>query len=184
MAELIATLKGREVQRFAVMNHAVLIGRAPQCDLVLPNESVSREHATISFTVKGFSLMPMTETNSVWLNGKLCTRATSLSDGDRVQLGKYVVQLSIHTGPPLEVLRAGDFETASYTSALAIEELERYREPAAHSGRESRPLERIRQDQLEDLKLSLYQHRVIIVMSGLFNVWLIWRLVSAHVPLF
>ena len=175
MAELIVTLKGREIQRFAVMSHAVYIGRAPQCDLVLPNESVSREHASLSFTQKGFTIQPLTDSNSLWLNGKLCTRPTPLVDGDRLQLGKYVLTLSLNSGPPLELLRAGEFETSAYTTAMPIEEIERYRvDPQSTSG--PPPLEQRRQERLARLEMSLYLHRVALFVSALLNLWLVYCL--------
>jgi predicted component of type VI protein secretion system len=177
MAELIVTLKGRELQRFPITSHAVYIGRAPQCDLVLPNESVSREHASLSFTIKGFSLQPLSETNSLWVNGKLCARAVNLVDGDRVQLGKYVIELSVQGGPPLSVLSASDFDEGEHTTALPIDDLERYRE-ARSMIQEPLSLEERRQARLESLSAALRWTRLALILSVTLNLLallLLWR---------
>jgi|GEM_PF-2648540 len=173
MAELIVTLKSREVQRFPITSHAMYIGRSPHCDLVLPNESVSREHASLSFSARGFSVQPLSETNSLWLNGKLCAKAAPLIDGDVLQVGKYLIQLSTRTGPPLSVLQAGDFETSAHTTALEINDLERYRAPLPQA-KEPRSLEEIRQARVTELTWRLRFTGLALLVSLALNVWLIW----------
>lgn len=173
MAELIVTLKSREVQRFPITSHAVYIGRSPHCDLILPNESVSREHASLSFTIKGFTIQPLSETNSLWLNGKLCTKATILADRDILQIGKYLVELSTHSGPPLSLLQSSDFETSTHTTALAFDDLERYREATSHP-HEARSLDEIRQARVTKLMEHLTYTRIALVLSILLNAWLLY----------
>ena len=118
MAELIVSLKGREVQRYPISQQSIQVGRAPTNDLVLSNESVSREHANISSTQRGFTLMPLSNTNPVRLNGAPCDRASPLTEGDAIQLGKYVLTLSLQGGPPTSALLANDFETSAHTELL------------------------------------------------------------------
>lgn len=187
MAELIVTLKSREVQRFPITSHAVYIGRSPHCDLILPNESVSREHASLSVTVRGFSVQPLSETNSLWLNGKMCAKATALVDGDVMQVGKYLITLSAKTGPSLSVLQAidfaSDFEISTHTTALAIDDLERYRE-ATPRPQEPRSLEEIRQARVNALTRQLSYTRVALLLSALLNAWLLWAAWRGNLSLY
>ncbi|MBM4292031.1 MAG: FHA domain-containing protein [Deltaproteobacteria bacterium] len=177
MAELIVSLKGRELQRYPVAQHVIHVGRAPTNDLVLANESVSREHATVSFTARGFALQPLSDTNPVWLNGAPCPRAAPLSDGDAVQLGKYVLTLSLQGGPPLSALLADDFETSAETEMLAPEDLRRYSEALRLDA--ARPLAQRRLDDLRAAERRARLLAVALALSAALNVTLALWLRSA-----
>lgn len=174
MAELIVSLKGREVQRYPIAQQVIDIGRAPTNDLVLANESVSREHANISFTMRGFTLMPLSETNPVRLNGEPCARATPLTDGDALQLGKYMLTLSLQGGPPLSTLLANDFETNAETEALSHDDLKRYSEALRVDA--ARPLAQRRLDELRAAELRArlltLTLAVSLALNALLALWL------------
>ena len=63
----------------------VLIGRATDCDLVLPLSHVSRRHATIEKSGDGWTLADCGSKTGTSLNGRPVTRAP-LADGDRITL--------------------------------------------------------------------------------------------------
>ena len=65
-----------------------LIGRNPTTDVTLLDESISREHAIVSFDAATgqFTIEDLQSTNGTKLNGKR-VRCATLSDGDEIQVG-------------------------------------------------------------------------------------------------
>jgi ABC-type multidrug transport system ATPase subunit len=95
----------------------VLIGRAPDCDLVLSHPSVSRYHARIDRRPDGLYLNDPGSTNGVWLAGRRITEATRIHDGDRVGIGPYLLALSG------EVLTSLDNSRSLRLEARALEKV-------------------------------------------------------------
>jgi DNA-binding NtrC family response regulator len=78
------------------------VGRVPPADVVVPDESLSRQHARFTRTDDGVTLEDLGSTNGSWLGGENVTTAT-LKPGDVVLLGDVsaVVQelgLGAHLG--------------------------------------------------------------------------------------
>lgn len=73
------------------------IGRAPKNDVRIRDASVSREHAKIVFTERGFAIYDLGSENGVWVNGER-VKHTVLSEGDVVELGPGVCPL-VFRGP-------------------------------------------------------------------------------------
>ena len=63
-----------------------LIGRAPQCDLVIASPRVSREHAVITWENGQYFLKDLGSSNGTWMSGERITRRP-LTSGDSVVLG-------------------------------------------------------------------------------------------------
>lgn len=93
MAELVVTLKGREIQRFPITQRVTNIGRSQNSDLSLSNESVSRDHARLSYVNRTFFIERVTEHNLVLLNETECVAPMPVEDGTRIQIGKYTIVL-------------------------------------------------------------------------------------------
>ena len=72
----------------------LIIGRAPDSDIVLSHPSVSRYHARIDRRADGLYLNDLSSMNGVWLAGRRITEATRIFDGDRVGVGPYLLSLS------------------------------------------------------------------------------------------
>ena len=64
-----------------------LAGRADSCDLVLPSEHVSREHAAFVRRWDGVFVEDLGSRNGVKVNGQSTSGRTRLADGDRVEVG-------------------------------------------------------------------------------------------------
>lgn len=79
-----------------VADRRVCIGRAPHCDLVLGNESVSREHAEIRRTDDGWLIRDLGSKNGLKINSRR-TRQRQLRDGDCIDIG--TAQLWVEIGP-------------------------------------------------------------------------------------
>ena len=174
MPELIVTLKGREIQRYGINHRQVLIGRETRNDLVLPNESVSRNHATLSYFQNRFWIEGVNAKNGVWLNQQPCAGQTQVNDGDFLQIGKYKLKFSLHTGPSLNLLQEDDFGTREQTQALSVIDLESYSQ--SQSANLQRSLEEMRQDKLDGLERTLSQYRAALGLSIVINLALSYLL--------
>jgi hypothetical protein len=64
----------------------LLIGRNPNCDIVLPGPAVSRQHARLSFRDGSWILQDLDSTNGTVVNGALVGHC-KLQPGDRVIIG-------------------------------------------------------------------------------------------------
>ena len=70
---------------------SILIGRSAECDLQLPAEAVSRQHARILMGAGGDYLIEDLSTNGTRVNAKVIERRALLSSGDRVYIGDYTL---------------------------------------------------------------------------------------------
>jgi two-component system cell cycle response regulator len=69
------------------LEHRIVLGRSPQCDVHLDEEGVSRRHAMLERTVEGLvQLVDLESRNGTFLNGEPVSRET-LRDGDKIQIG-------------------------------------------------------------------------------------------------
>ena len=80
-------------------NHAVqiagdpiTIGRLPDCDIVLPNEEVSRQHAEVRREEGGFVLVDLDSLNGTKLNGAGVRGPRELHDGDTITIGSHTIR--------------------------------------------------------------------------------------------
>ena len=83
---------GREPFVMSKPSQSVLsMGRAvdPERDLILSDPHVSRRHATIEYSTRGYLLTDRNSTNRTWLNGCQLEpgEPRELQDGDEVRLG-------------------------------------------------------------------------------------------------
>jgi ABC-type multidrug transport system ATPase subunit/pSer/pThr/pTyr-binding forkhead associated (FHA) protein len=68
----------------------IVIGRAPDCDLVLASPTVSRQHARVSRHGNQFEIEDLHSTNGTRLNGQRITRA-ALNPGDLIQIEQHLL---------------------------------------------------------------------------------------------
>lgn len=73
---------------YPLVAEETLIGRNPTTDITLLDESISREHAIVSFDAATgtWALEDLQSTNGSKLNGKR-VRSATLSDGDEIEVG-------------------------------------------------------------------------------------------------
>ena len=143
---LVIQRKGRRPQIFRLVQPSVVIGRGHGTDLLLPDVSVSRQHARVEESPdNGHRIIDLESQNGTKINGQRVTDHP-LSDGDELQIGKFL--LTYETKPArsvdsadgipsysLEDERTGflravsntDGETAHQTSALSREDLDAMR---------------------------------------------------------
>lgn len=83
------------LQRMLGDEEAVLLGRAPDCDIVVNHESVSREHARIGCRAgQGWVVQDLGSKNGVRIEGKR-TDTASLRSGDWFAIGDVFCQLRL-----------------------------------------------------------------------------------------
>ncbi len=70
----------------------IRVGRHPQAEIFLPEESVSRLHALIRIEDERWTLEDPGNTNGLFLNGRQVGDKTALMSGDLIELATYVIQ--------------------------------------------------------------------------------------------
>jgi pSer/pThr/pTyr-binding forkhead associated (FHA) protein len=68
------------------------VGRGEECDLVLSDRDVSREHVTIALDALGARVLDRDSKNGVRVNGRAVTDRR-LKDGDQIQIGNTLLEL-------------------------------------------------------------------------------------------
>lgn len=92
----VAVLNGVQRGEIFTLQHETLIGRSPQCDIVLRDRDVSREHANLTIAEAGLvTISDLGSHNGTFVNEDRIERAV-LQDGDTVALGG--VRLVIFSG--------------------------------------------------------------------------------------
>jgi len=84
---------GETPQTYTFATGEVLIGRSPDCQVVLKDFSISRNHAKIICDESGVRIMDLKSKNGTQVNGVPVVEAP-LKDGDRILLGKLPVTFS------------------------------------------------------------------------------------------
>ncbi len=79
-------------QRYQLRPGKTLVGRSPECDLLIDDVSISRRHAEFEVSDDGCALKDLGSRNGTYLNGVVVTRV-ELDDGDTVTLGQLLVQV-------------------------------------------------------------------------------------------
>ena len=76
---------------FTIGDRPIVIGRAPDCDLHLPNESISRQHARIAREDEGWLLRDLGSKNGSRVN-TFQVGEQVLRNGDRIDLGEEILR--------------------------------------------------------------------------------------------
>jgi serine/threonine protein kinase len=74
-------------ERFKLFDGENKLGRGKDCEVKLPSDFISREHALLIHQEGVFAIRPLREENPVLVNGAR-TEGTALQDGDLVRLGR------------------------------------------------------------------------------------------------
>ena len=78
-------------QRWTIREEGLVVGRGSECDLVLPERQVSREHIRIFRERDVYYMTDLDSKNGTWLNGKQVKDETvPLKDGDEIQIALAV----------------------------------------------------------------------------------------------
>jgi FHA domain len=73
----------------------IIVGRDPNCEFSLPDETVSSHHSHISYHHKQWWIEDLNSTNGTFLNGEKVTTPTVIITGDEIGIGRLKIQVAI-----------------------------------------------------------------------------------------
>ena len=76
---------------FRLDNDEMVIGKKPDCDIILPDQHVSKSHARIIRTPDGLYIENLKNKNKTKVNGVLLTEPRRLVDGDMIKICQYTL---------------------------------------------------------------------------------------------
>lgn len=79
-----------EGKRWILNDDDFVIGRSPECQLVVPDRQVSRQHARLIKKRDAYVVEDMGSKNGTHVNGALIREPTALQDGDEIQVALAV----------------------------------------------------------------------------------------------
>ena len=77
--------------------HEFFVGRGAECDIVLPERQVSRQHIRLTREGEQTILHDLGSKNGTHLNGRQLSGSTPLKDGDQIQIALCVTLLFVGT---------------------------------------------------------------------------------------
>lgn len=77
-------------QRWTIQSDLTVIGRGSECDLLLPERQVSRQHVRIKHINDQWVLEDLDSKNGTWINGQQLKGERTLHDGDEIQIALAV----------------------------------------------------------------------------------------------
>ena len=86
---LIATRGPNSGSEFALEHVITTAGRHPDSDIFLDDVTVSRRHAEIERTTKGYIVRDVGSLNGTYLNQRITEGDTPLTNGDELQIGLF-----------------------------------------------------------------------------------------------
>ncbi len=99
-----------------------LIGRAPYCDVIFDNVTVSREHGKISFEAHQYHFIDLNSTNGVKINDLQIQplHAIQISATDTIQLGDFAILIEEITLPTLPTKSSEEEEDPTESSVAHL----------------------------------------------------------------
>ncbi len=79
-----------ELKVFFLAKDTVIIGKLPENDIELKDNTVSRQHCRLQRTAKGYKLADMNSTNGCYVNGRR-VQAKALEVGDKITIGRTIL---------------------------------------------------------------------------------------------
>ena len=93
MSKILIKLSGQQNQLYAIEQARTIIGRGEEADLILPNLSVSREHAVIETTEHGTFISDLESQNGITVDGTAIpsNERHQLSSKEEIQIGNFTL---------------------------------------------------------------------------------------------
>ena len=85
-AMLVLQRAGQVGRRYPLERSKIVIGRSPDCDVVLDDRQVSRHHAEIRWDGSAYVIEDLSSKNRTHVNGRELTAIHRLEDGDEIQV--------------------------------------------------------------------------------------------------
>lgn len=84
---------GRQAGLTVPLAGGVLIGRSPDCQLLLEDDYVSTKHARIVVTANGYQVEDLGSTNGTFVNNQRVTAPTPFGTGDTLRIGRTLMSV-------------------------------------------------------------------------------------------
>ncbi|MFN4259890.1 MAG: SpoIIE family protein phosphatase [Gemmataceae bacterium] len=111
-------------ERFSITKERVILGRNPECDVVIAGHAVSREHAQIVRVGNKYFLEDRGSRNGTELNNQPITTRTPLGDADKIKICEVEIGF-FESAPPLlplpPALRREEMEDEESNSTTTLE---------------------------------------------------------------
>ncbi|MBN2132626.1 MAG: FHA domain-containing protein [Sedimentisphaerales bacterium] len=92
---LLQKQKGRTTDRFQFAEGPVYLGRSPDCQVLLADKAVSREHAVLFTTDDGrWMVEDLRSANGTYVNGRTIRRGV-VRAGDRIRIGSCTLEVDL-----------------------------------------------------------------------------------------
>jgi serine phosphatase RsbU (regulator of sigma subunit)/serine/threonine protein kinase len=128
MASLLILKGANQGQKLQIQGDRVVLGRNPDCDVVISGTAVSREHAQILAIQGKYYIEDKQSRNGTFVNNQQINGRTLLKDNDRIKICDFLAtfQDSTPARPPLpsHLSRATDEPESAAGSWLSVEHVE------------------------------------------------------------
>jgi pSer/pThr/pTyr-binding forkhead associated (FHA) protein len=115
---LLEFLNGERVgQRMPLAGKNAILGRHPECDVVLDQGAVSRQHAQISVIDGEYFIEDLHSRNGTLVNGLAIDSRYKLSDGDEVKICDLALTFYRGNGPVAAAAASGTAALAGFASS-------------------------------------------------------------------
>ena len=101
---------------FTLEREVTIIGRNPECDVVLQPKSVSRKHAAIVRQHSGFLIKDIGSTRGTYVNGQKVAQPVLLEEGQTIQIGELLLSFSSR----VVQIQDGDDEQSTVYAAIDL----------------------------------------------------------------
>jgi len=102
VAKLTLSFKDRKLKVFALQDADCIVGRAPDCTVQIDSLAVEPRHACIRRHGEDFMVEPVDTNSSIEVNDQTISEACTLTEGDRIQIGKHTLVFSVATDATLQ----------------------------------------------------------------------------------
>jgi len=94
MPKLVCIRGANKGDQFTITEGSLIIGRNPNCGIILFDKKCSRNHCQIYKKGSYYAIEDLGSSNGTLLNGKHLTKKKSLKIGDKIRIGTTVLHFS------------------------------------------------------------------------------------------
>jgi len=120
-----------ETRKFPLQKERISLGRMPDCDLIVPDHTVSRRHAELLKTAEGWKIADLGSRNGTRVNGE-AVEERLLQPGDEVSLGSFTFRFEEDPRNRVRLTATDEDSVISEgTIVRSLEEIQRALDPSA-----------------------------------------------------
>jgi len=116
---IIISEKGGAERRESFDRPEITVGRTQGNDLMLPKGNVSKRHAKLTLKDGHCIVTDLNSTNGTYVNRRRIAQPTTVSDGDRIYIGDFILRVEIAAAAPVRAVEAPSMDEAPRASGMA-----------------------------------------------------------------